>query len=66
VRDSDWSGFAFDMARAEVFPLGNIIQPSESAAVKIPVANRTWEEHCRNPLISRFKNDTLITVDEEE
>lgn len=69
VHSSDWTGFAFDMTRAEVFPLDGIkpsLQIPEAALDKAFIPCQTWEDHCHNPLISRFREDTLITIDEVE
>ena len=70
VRNSDWDGFAFDMARAEVFTLDEInpalARSPEAAPEKDSLSCQTWEEHCRNPLVTRFDEDTLIAIDEVE
>ena len=57
VQASDWDGFAFDMTRAERFS-------AEATSIGDVFAFQTWEEHCSNPLVNRFENDTLITFDE--
>ena len=51
--------FAFDLTRAEVFPPVGASQPLD--ADNTPTL--TWDEHCKNPLITRFEEDTLITLD---
>ena len=59
VHGSDWDGFAFDMTRAKVFSLEGI--ESEPEITILPC--QTWEEHCRNPLVSRIEEDTMIIID---
>jgi hypothetical protein len=60
VRGTNGGDFAFDLTRAEVFPLVGTPQPLE--ADKMPTL--TWDEHCKNPLITRFQEDTVIAVGE--
>jgi len=64
ANDSGGGQFAFDMTRAEVFPLAGIARPSELAADTNSLTNQTWEEYCKNPLVRRFEEDTLIVIDE--
>ena len=71
VHGLDWDGFAFDMTRVEVFPIEAIDSAStplvgEAAAGRGSLLCQTWEEHCKNPLVSRFEKDTLIEIDEVE
>jgi len=64
VSDRNGGGFVFDLARAEVFPLDGRSRSGETMSKKVPAANFTWDEHCKSPLITRFAEDTLITVGE--
>lgn len=70
VHDSNWDGFAFDMKRAEIFPLRENAPSLQQDREVVPenplVPSQTWIEHCRNPLINRFEEDTLIEIDKEE
>ena len=70
AHNSDWTGFAFDLTRAVVFPLAGVEsdknpEPATPPGVDNPFGG-TWDEHCRNPLVNRFSKDTVIMVDEEE
>ena len=54
--------FAFDLTRAEVFPQ---VDSSQSVETTKP-PNLIWDEHCKNPLVTRFEMDTVIAIDEGE
>lgn len=70
IHGSGWDGIAFDMAGAEMFAPGATLPSSMSCAGpaygKVPPPYQTWEEHCRNSLVSRFEEDILIMIDEVE
>ena len=65
VQTSYGGGFAFDMARAVEFPLCETLDTPPPPSNSVPQAYRTFEKHLQNPLVTKFKTDTVITIDEE-
>lgn len=66
IASSGWMGFAFDLTRAEVFPLTGVnskdtSEPSTHSDTGKPFGE-IWNQHCCNPLINKFLEDTVIMI----
>jgi hypothetical protein len=60
IHTSHGYGFAFDLTRTQKFSLDGTPMVSKASSCI------TLEEHCKNPLVMRFENDTTIFIDEGE
>ena len=58
ARGIDWTGFAFDLTQAEIFPLSGVTADMNNEEQK----PQTWSDFFINPLVTRFSEDTIINI----